>query len=92
MTCAYAPSAVRLRANSDIYASSWSFFRAVTGPPGVAPDYPGSGRSPRASGPLELDGPTGALVAEATAAGLPRVERPREWRGLIEAFLTRHGL
>ncbi|UKY52304.1 alpha/beta fold hydrolase [Streptomyces inhibens] len=36
----------------------------------VAPDYPGSGETPRVNGPLELDALADALVAEATAAGL----------------------
>ncbi|MFF9785342.1 MULTISPECIES: alpha/beta fold hydrolase [Streptomyces] len=36
----------------------------------VAPDYPGSGKTPRTTGPLELDALADALVAEATAAGL----------------------
>ncbi|MCX5444863.1 alpha/beta fold hydrolase [Streptomyces nigrescens] len=36
----------------------------------VAPDYPGSGKTPRATGPLELDALADALVAEALAAGL----------------------
>ena len=36
----------------------------------VAPDYPGSGDSPRATGPLELDALADAVVAAATGAGL----------------------
>ncbi|QHC25808.1 alpha/beta fold hydrolase [Streptomyces sp. GS7] len=36
----------------------------------VAPDYPGSGETPRATGPLELDALADAVVAQATAAGL----------------------
>ncbi|MFC6062623.1 alpha/beta fold hydrolase [Streptomyces ochraceiscleroticus] len=36
----------------------------------VAPDYPGSGRTPRAAGPLTLDGLTDAVVDGAVAAGL----------------------
>ncbi|MFH8568926.1 alpha/beta fold hydrolase [Streptomyces sp. NPDC017993] len=36
----------------------------------VAPDYPGSGRTPRATAPLTLDSLADALVAEADAAGL----------------------
>ncbi|MEU9120207.1 alpha/beta fold hydrolase [Streptomyces sp. NPDC048506] len=36
----------------------------------VASDYPGSGDTPRATGPLELDVLADAVVAEATAAGL----------------------
>ncbi|WP_052863793.1 alpha/beta fold hydrolase [Streptomyces niger] len=36
----------------------------------VAPDYPGSGRTPRASGPLTLDALTDAVVDGAVAAGL----------------------
>ncbi|ARF57065.1 alpha/beta fold hydrolase [Streptomyces gilvosporeus] len=36
----------------------------------VAPDYPGSGDTPRADGPLTLDALADALVAEAVAAGL----------------------
>ncbi|MEU8996720.1 alpha/beta hydrolase [Streptomyces caniferus] len=36
----------------------------------VAPDYPGSGDSPRATGPLELDALADAVVATATGAGL----------------------
>ncbi|MER0242200.1 alpha/beta fold hydrolase [Streptomyces sp. HSW2009] len=34
----------------------------------VAPDYPGSGATPRATGPLTLDGLADALVAEAVGA------------------------
>ncbi|MFF0623199.1 MULTISPECIES: alpha/beta fold hydrolase [unclassified Streptomyces] len=41
----------------------------ATGHRVVAPDYPGSGDSPRATGPLELDALADALVAEAVAAG-----------------------
>ncbi|MEV4437863.1 alpha/beta fold hydrolase [Streptomyces sp. NPDC049577] len=36
----------------------------------VAPDYPGSGDTPRATEPLTLDGLADAIVAEATRAGL----------------------
>lgn len=36
----------------------------------VAPDYPGSGLTPRATAPLTLDALADALVAEADAAGL----------------------
>ncbi|MEC4015950.1 alpha/beta fold hydrolase [Streptomyces sp. H27-D2] len=36
----------------------------------VAPDYPGSGATPRSSGPLTLDGLADALVESATAAGV----------------------
>ncbi|MCB5909546.1 alpha/beta fold hydrolase [Streptomyces pinistramenti] len=36
----------------------------------VAPDYPGSGATPRADGPLSLDALADALVAEAVAAGV----------------------
>lgn len=36
----------------------------------VAPDYPGSGGTPRASEPLTLDGLADAVVASATEAGL----------------------
>src|SRR5438477_11071253 len=36
----------------------------------VAPDYPGSGDTPRADGPSTLDALADALVAEAGAAGL----------------------
>ncbi|MFG2135573.1 alpha/beta fold hydrolase [Streptomyces sp. NPDC048650] len=43
---------------------------AASGHRVVAPDYPGSGDTPRAAGPLELDGLADALVAEATAAGV----------------------
>ncbi|GCD35346.1 alpha/beta hydrolase [Streptomyces chrestomyceticus JCM 4735] len=43
---------------------------AATGHTVVAPDYPGSGRTPRAEGPLELDALADALVAEAVAAGV----------------------
>ncbi|GAB7031470.1 alpha/beta hydrolase [Streptomyces platensis subsp. malvinus] len=42
----------------------------ATGHHVVAPDYPGSGNSPRAEGPLELDALADALVDEATAAGM----------------------
>lgn len=35
----------------------------------VAPDYPGSGATPRSEGPLSLDGLADALVAEAAEAG-----------------------
>ncbi|MGW2405324.1 alpha/beta fold hydrolase [Streptomyces sp. NPDC001739] len=42
----------------------------ATGHHVVAPDYPGSGNTPRASGPLELDALADALVAEATGAGM----------------------
>ncbi|KJY42696.1 alpha/beta hydrolase [Streptomyces sp. NRRL B-1568] len=35
----------------------------------VAPDYPGSGKTPRATEPLTLDGLADALVESATAAG-----------------------
>ncbi|WP_310715170.1 alpha/beta fold hydrolase [Streptomyces lydicus] len=43
---------------------------AASGHRVVAPDYPGSGETPRATGPLELDALTDALVAEAVSAGL----------------------
>ncbi|WP_030676854.1 alpha/beta fold hydrolase [Streptomyces rimosus] len=43
---------------------------AATGHTVVAPDYPGSGRTPRADGPLDLDALADALVAEAVAAGV----------------------
>ncbi|KPC59412.1 alpha/beta fold hydrolase [Streptomyces chattanoogensis] len=43
---------------------------AASGHRVVAPDYPGSGDTPRATGPLSLDGLADALVAEATANGL----------------------
>ncbi|MEV5598979.1 alpha/beta hydrolase [Streptomyces sp. NPDC052496] len=43
---------------------------AATGHTVVAPDYPGSGRTPRADGPLELDALADALVAEAVTAGV----------------------
>ncbi|OKI10319.1 alpha/beta hydrolase [Streptomyces sp. CB02923] len=43
---------------------------AATGHTVVAPDYPGSGRTPRADGPLELDALADAVVAEAVAAGV----------------------
>ncbi|MGR3936894.1 alpha/beta fold hydrolase [Streptomyces sp. BRA346] len=36
----------------------------------VGPDYPGSGRTPRATGPLDLDGLADALVATAVEEGL----------------------
>ncbi|MBT2384822.1 alpha/beta fold hydrolase [Streptomyces sp. ISL-11] len=36
----------------------------------VAPDYPGSGATPRATAPLTLDGLADAVVASATEAGL----------------------
>ncbi|WP_190022504.1 alpha/beta fold hydrolase [Streptomyces hiroshimensis] len=36
----------------------------------VAPDYPGSGATPRATGPLTLDGLVDGIVAAADAAGL----------------------
>ncbi|WP_369358318.1 alpha/beta fold hydrolase [Streptomyces sp. cg2] len=42
----------------------------ATGHRVVAPDYPGSGATPRATGPLELDALADAVVAEAVAAGL----------------------
>ncbi|MYT33301.1 MULTISPECIES: alpha/beta hydrolase [unclassified Streptomyces] len=42
----------------------------ATGHRVVAPDYPGSGETPRATGPLELDALADAVVAEAVAAGL----------------------
>ncbi|GCB93192.1 alpha/beta fold hydrolase [Streptomyces noursei] len=42
----------------------------ATGHRVVAPDYPGSGQSPRAAGPLELDALADAVVAEAVAAGV----------------------
>ncbi|MEU8681493.1 alpha/beta fold hydrolase [Streptomyces sp. NPDC048611] len=42
----------------------------ATGHRVVAPDYPGSGETPRATGPLQLDALADALVAAATAAGL----------------------
>ncbi|WP_067347596.1 alpha/beta fold hydrolase [Streptomyces noursei] len=42
----------------------------ATGHRVVAPDYPGSGETPRAAGPLELDALADAVVAEAVAAGL----------------------
>ncbi|MFH8347966.1 alpha/beta fold hydrolase [Streptomyces sp. NPDC018045] len=42
----------------------------ATGHTVVAPDYPGSGRTPRADGPLELDALADAVVAEAVAAGV----------------------
>ncbi|MFB7637160.1 alpha/beta fold hydrolase [Streptomyces sp. NPDC056149] len=41
----------------------------ATGHRVVAPDYPGSGQTPRAEGPLELDALADAVVAEAVAAG-----------------------
>ncbi|WP_067964674.1 alpha/beta fold hydrolase [Nocardiopsis trehalosi] len=37
----------------------------------VAPDYPGSGTTPRAADPLTLDGLADAVVAAAVGAGLP---------------------
>ncbi|MFI9047763.1 alpha/beta fold hydrolase [Streptomyces sp. NPDC053427] len=43
---------------------------AASGHRVVAPDYPGSGDTPRATAPLTLDALADALVAEATAAGL----------------------
>ncbi|KWT62547.1 alpha/beta hydrolase [Streptomyces albus subsp. albus] len=43
---------------------------AATGHTVVAPDYPGSGRTPRAGGPLDLDALADALVAEAVTAGV----------------------
>ncbi|MGW1375319.1 alpha/beta fold hydrolase [Streptomyces sp. NPDC002446] len=43
---------------------------AASGHRVVAPDYPGSGETPRATDPLELDALADAVVAEATAAGL----------------------
>ncbi|MFI0260517.1 alpha/beta fold hydrolase [Streptomyces sp. NPDC017056] len=43
---------------------------AATGHTVVAPDYPGSGDTPRADGPLELDALADALVAEAVTAGV----------------------
>ncbi|MFH8406771.1 alpha/beta fold hydrolase [Streptomyces sp. NPDC018019] len=43
---------------------------AATGHTVVAPDYPGSGRTPRAGGPLELDALADALVERAVAAGV----------------------
>ncbi|WP_078882034.1 alpha/beta fold hydrolase [Streptomyces rimosus] len=43
---------------------------AATGHTVVAPDYPGSGRTPRADGPLDLDALADALVAEAVTAGV----------------------
>ncbi|MFH8630126.1 alpha/beta fold hydrolase [Streptomyces lydicus] len=43
---------------------------AASGHRVVAPDYPGSGETPRATGPLELDALTDAMVAEAVSAGL----------------------
>ncbi|WP_438486241.1 alpha/beta fold hydrolase [Streptomyces sp. S186] len=42
----------------------------ATGHRVVAPDYPGSGQTPCANGPLELDALADAMVAEADAAGL----------------------
>lgn len=42
----------------------------ATGHRVVAPDYPGSGDTPRAKDALELDALADAVVAEATAAGL----------------------
>ncbi|MEU9500255.1 alpha/beta hydrolase [Streptomyces sp. NPDC048196] len=42
----------------------------ATGHHVVAPDYPGSGHTPRVTGPLELDALADALVAEATEAGM----------------------
>ncbi|KUL37480.1 alpha/beta hydrolase [Streptomyces sp. NRRL F-4489] len=42
----------------------------ATGHRVVASDYPGSGETPRAGGPLELDALADAVVAEAVAAGL----------------------
>ncbi|MFJ5674326.1 alpha/beta fold hydrolase [Streptomyces sp. NPDC093097] len=44
----------------------------ATGHRVVAPDYPGSGQTPRADGPLELDALADAVVAEAVAAGVER--------------------
>ncbi|MFJ9415812.1 alpha/beta fold hydrolase [Streptomyces sp. NPDC101227] len=43
---------------------------AASGHRVVAPDYPGSGDTPRATAPLTLDALADALVAEAIAAGL----------------------
>ncbi|MFD7666160.1 alpha/beta fold hydrolase [Streptomyces sp. NPDC059788] len=43
---------------------------AATGHTVVAPDYPGSGRTPRADGPLALDALADAVVAEAVTAGV----------------------
>ncbi|MFG2227834.1 alpha/beta fold hydrolase [Streptomyces sp. NPDC048644] len=43
---------------------------AASGHTVVAPDYPGSGTTPRAGGPLSLDALADALVAEAVAAGV----------------------
>ncbi|MFF7410855.1 alpha/beta fold hydrolase [Streptomyces lydicus] len=43
---------------------------AASGHRVVAPDYPGSGETPRTTGPLELDALTDAMVAEAVSAGL----------------------
>ncbi|MFE5738818.1 alpha/beta fold hydrolase [Streptomyces celluloflavus] len=43
---------------------------AASGHRVVAPDYPGSGRTPRAADPLTLDGLADALVAEAVRGGL----------------------
>lgn len=43
---------------------------AASGHTVVAPDYPGSGRTPRAEGPLSLDALTDAVVDGAVAAGL----------------------
>ncbi|AOP50165.1 alpha/beta fold hydrolase [Streptomyces lydicus] len=43
---------------------------AASGHRVVAPDYPGSGETPRATGPLELDALADAVVAEAVSAGL----------------------
>ncbi|MFE2157454.1 alpha/beta fold hydrolase [Streptomyces lydicus] len=43
---------------------------AASGHRVVAPDYPGSGETPRATGPLELDALTDAMVTEAVSAGL----------------------
>lgn len=43
---------------------------AAAGHTVVAPDYPGSGETPRATGPLTLDGLADALVAQAVAAGV----------------------
>ncbi|TBO56311.1 alpha/beta fold hydrolase [Streptomyces kasugaensis] len=43
---------------------------AASGHRVVAPDYPGSGRTPRAADPLTLNGLADALVAEAVRGGL----------------------